>query len=115
MTDAMVSASFTPNVQRGSEEIARFIEVLVASHSMRRLGSAALNLCYVGAGRLDAYWATGVKSWDVAAGVLIARESGATLSDLVGGPFQLSHPKLAIAANALLHSQLLAILRRATL
>lgn len=115
ISEAMVSASFTSNVQHGSEEIARFIEVLVASHSLRRLGSAALNLCYVGAGRLDAYWATSVKSWDVAAGVLIARESGATLTDLTGGPFQLSNPRLAIAANTLLHSQLLDVLRRATL
>lgn len=112
-SEAMVAASFAPNVQRGSEEIARFVEVLLTCHSLRRLGSAALNLCYLASGRLDAYWATSVKAWDVAAGILIARESGAKLTGIDGSPFDLSEPRLAGAANPLLHEQFLHVLRRA--
>jgi myo-inositol-1(or 4)-monophosphatase len=111
--DAMAAASFAPNVQRGSEEIARFVEVLLSCHSLRRLGSAALNLCYLASGRLDAYWATSVKAWDVAAGALIARESGAVVTALDGSPFDLRRPKLAGSANSLLHEQFLGILRQA--
>ncbi len=112
--EAMVAASFAPNVLRGSDEIARFVEVLLGCHSLRRLGSAALNLCYLASGRLDAYWATSVKAWDVAAGVLIAREAGAALTALDGSAFDLQIPKLAGSANSLLHEQFLQVLTRAT-
>ncbi len=77
---ALVAASFPPQVQKDSVEVAQFVEVLVRSQSIRRLGSAALNLCYVAQGRLDAYWAGVLKVWDIAAGALIATEAGATLS-----------------------------------
>lgn len=113
LADAMVAASFAANVQRGSDEIARFVEVLLTCHSLRRLGSAALNLCYLASGRLDAYWATSVKSWDVAAGILIAREAGAKVTSIDGSAFDLSDPKLAGAASSPLHEQFLEVLRRA--
>ncbi len=51
---------------------------------IRRAGSAALDLCYVAAGRLDAYWETGLKPWDLAAGTLIIREAGGIISGLDG-------------------------------
>ncbi len=63
---AMVCCSFRPNVQRTDPEIVQFLNVLESSQSLRRLGSAAMNLCYVAEGCLDAYWATSVKTWDVA-------------------------------------------------
>ncbi len=65
---AMIAASFPPNVQKDSPEVQQFLNVLVACQSVRRLGSAALNLCYVACGRLDGYWTNTVKPWDVAAG-----------------------------------------------
>jgi myo-inositol-1(or 4)-monophosphatase len=112
--EAMVAASFAANVQRGSEEISRFVEVLVACHSMRRMGSAALNLCYLASGRLDAYWATSVKPWDVAAGVLIAKEAGAVFTALDGSAFDVRRPQLAGSANSLLHEQFLGVLGRSS-
>jgi myo-inositol-1(or 4)-monophosphatase len=54
------------------------------SQAVRRLGSAALNLCYVACGRLDGFWASSLKIWDIAAGVLIVREAGGVVSDLKG-------------------------------
>jgi len=107
---ALVVASFPPNVQRGAPEIEQFIEILYQSQALRRLGSAALNLCYLAAGRLDAYWATSPKAWDIAAGVLIAQEAGAVVSDLAGLSLDWEKPRLASAATPALHQQLLDIL-----
>ena len=87
LDEALVAASFPPQIQKDSIEIAQFVEVLVRSQSIRRLGSAALNLCYVAQGRLDAYWANVLKVWDIAAGSLIATEAGAALTKHDGNPF----------------------------
>jgi myo-inositol-1(or 4)-monophosphatase len=113
LNEALVAASFAPNVPRGSIEVSRFIEVLHRCRAVRRLGSAALNLCYVAAGRLDAYFAANIKTWDVAAGQLILREAGATITALDGGPFQLDHPPFASASTAELHRELIDTLNTA--
>jgi myo-inositol-1(or 4)-monophosphatase len=85
------------------------------SQGVRRLGSAALDLCYIAAGRFDGYWELRLNSWDIAAGELIAREAGALVTDLNGDPDDLVH-RLAsqhsiLAANPAIHSQMLAILK----
>ena len=104
---AMVCCSFRPNVRRGDAEVDQFLNVLESSQSLRRLGSAAMNLCYVAEGCLDAYWASSVKAWDVAAGGLIARVAGAQLTSIAGGPFDLWDPKLLIASSPSLHAAML--------
>jgi len=109
---ALIAASFPPNVQRGSVEIEQFIEVLLEAQSVRRLGSAALNLCYVACGRLDGYWAGRVRSWDVAAGVLIAEEAGCRLTRMGGSKFVLNLGDLTVASSAKLHTELLECLHR---
>jgi myo-inositol-1(or 4)-monophosphatase len=55
--------------------------LILHSRAIRRYGSAALDLCWVAAGRADAYWEQGIQSWDVAAGTVIAREAGALVID----------------------------------
>jgi myo-inositol-1(or 4)-monophosphatase len=107
LNNALVAASFSANVDAESAEIARFLAVLVECQALRRLGSAALNLAYVAAGRLDAYWATSVKTWDVAAGVLLVREAGGIVTGIDGGEFDLSRPTFAAAATDGLHRELL--------
>jgi myo-inositol-1(or 4)-monophosphatase len=114
MDQAMIASSFSAKVQRDSEEIRQFIEVSVECQSLRRTGSAALNLCYVGASRLDAYWATSAKCWDVAAGALIVREAGGIVTSADGGAFQLQRPRLAAASTEVLHHRLVELLRRGT-
>lgn len=110
---SMVAASFTANVTRDSAEIARFVEMLTVCHSLRRMGSAALNMSYLAAGRIDAYWATSVKAWDVAAGVLLVTEAGGTLAAVDGSPFRLSEPNLSAAATGELHRELVVTLSQA--
>ena len=60
--------------------------VLPAVRDLRRFGAAALDLCWVGAGRLDGYFEQGLAPWDLAAGALVAAEAGAVVGDLDGGP-----------------------------
>lgn len=99
ISKAMVCCSFRPGIRREDPEVEQFLCVLESSQSLRRLGSAALNLCYVAEGCLDSYWATSVKAWDVAAGYLIAARAGATLSHLDGGKFDLWDPKFVASAS----------------
>jgi myo-inositol-1(or 4)-monophosphatase len=113
LDQALAAASFSANVARDSEEVRRFLELLGECQAVRRLGSSALNLAYLAAGRLDAYWATSVKIWDVAAGVLLVREAGGVVTNVEGGTFDLSQPCFAAAATPPLHQQLVAALRRA--
>ena len=110
LDQSLVAASFPPDVPRGALEISQFVEMLHQTQALRRLGSAALNLCYLAAGRLDAYWATSPKAWDIAAGVLIAQEAGAVVTNLAGLPLHWGQPELAGAATPLLHEQLVTVL-----
>ena len=107
---ALIAASLPADVPRNSPEVWRFIEVMHCAQAIRRLGSAALSLCYVATGRLDAYWATCVKVWDVAAGQLIVREAGGSLTRPEGTPFELDRPQFVTAATPRLHNQLLEVL-----
>jgi myo-inositol-1(or 4)-monophosphatase len=82
------------------------------SQAVRRLGSAALELCYVGCGRFDGYWELWVKAWDVAAGGLIAQEAGALVTNIRGGADFIAPPQSILAANHHLHPLLLNGLNR---
>ena len=81
------------------------------TQGVRRLGSAALDLCYVAAGRFDGYWELSLKPWDVAAGGLIAPEAGATVTNLAGpGRIIITPPCSLLAAPPGLHAKMKAIL-----
>jgi myo-inositol-1(or 4)-monophosphatase len=75
---------------------------------IRRFGSAALDLSWVAAGRYDGFWELGLKAWDVAAGVLIVREAGGTVTDPSGTEFSVhdNDPNNLVAGNAHLHPKL---------
>jgi myo-inositol-1(or 4)-monophosphatase len=97
---ALLVCSFSSRVSRDGDELARFINILCDGRaSIRRLGSAALNLCYVASGRLDGYWATSIRPWDVAAGSLVLTEAGGHLINIDGMAFSLDDPRLIAAAS----------------
>ncbi len=112
MSEALVVGSLPPRVQRDSLPVDQFLDVMEACQAMRRLGSAALNLCYLAAGRVDAYWAGSVSVWDIAAGVLIVEEAGGHVTSSTGEPLDLERPHLAAAATVKLHGQLTELLAR---
>jgi myo-inositol-1(or 4)-monophosphatase len=112
LSQALVATSFSAKVPPGSPEISQFAEILIRSQSTRRMGSAALNLCYVAAGRFDAYFALNTKIWDVAAGVLLVREAGGVITDVSGGELDLEKPRFVAAATSALNTELRGILAK---
>lgn len=80
------------------------------TQGVRRLGSAALDLCYIAAGRFDGYWEVRISPWDTAAGGLIAEEAGARVTDLHCEPDYLTPPCSIVAANPAVHAQMLQVL-----
>ncbi len=82
------------------------------TQGVRRLGSAALDACYVAAGRFDGFWELSLKPWDVAAAGLIAEEAGARVTNLQGGADYLSPPQSVLAAGAELHEKMLDVLHQ---
>jgi myo-inositol-1(or 4)-monophosphatase len=84
-----------------------FNHFMLRCRGVRRLGSAALDLAYVAAGRLDGYWEIRLQPWDVAAGMLIAREAGAEVTRVHGEADVLRRPCSVMAANPGLHARLL--------
>jgi myo-inositol-1(or 4)-monophosphatase len=81
------------------------------SQGIRRSGSAALDLCYVAAGRLDGFWELKLKPWDVAASALIVKEAGGLMSDFVGRSFSITGNQ-TLASNGVIHGEMLGILRK---
>ena len=86
--------------------------VTASCAGIRRLGSAALDLAYVAAGRYDGYWEPALALWDIAAGVLLVREAGGYVSEIDGGAEVLSSCDV-LAANDRLHAGLVALLAEA--
>ena len=107
LSQALVAVSFPANIEDESLEVRRFARALHHCQAVRRIGSAALNLCYLASGRLDAYWASSVQPWDVAAGILFVREAGGLVTALDGGEFQIDKPLMLATASEPLHASLL--------
>lgn len=84
-----------------------FVKLAKMTQGVRRLGSAALDLCYVAAGRFDGFWELSMKPWDIAAAGLIAREAGAVVTSVDGDPDFLKPPQSILAGNASIHRLLL--------
>jgi len=79
--------------------------------AIRRAGSAALDLCYLAAGRFDGFWELKLNPWDCAAGYLIVREAGGIVTDFEGRPGSV-YDRQCVASNTLIHDQMLDVIRR---
>lgn len=106
--DSLAATGFPSRKRHLNVNIHFYYQVAMISHGVRRAGSASLDLAYVAAGRLDAFWEFGLNPWDMAAGVLLVEEAGGKVSDMLGGPFSLRGPHL-LADNGRLHDELLAL------
>ena len=93
-----------------AEFLARLQDVMTASGGVRRMGAAALDLAYVAAGRFDGFWETGLKAWDIGAGIVLVREAGGYVSDLAGSAAMMKNGHI-IAANDRLHGPLCKVLQ----
>jgi myo-inositol-1(or 4)-monophosphatase len=88
------------------DNFANFVKFAKLTQGVRRLGSAALDLCYVAAGRFDGFWELALNPWDVAAGGLVAEEAGAKVTNVDGGPDYINPPQSVLAANPVLHEKM---------
>jgi len=86
LSDTVIGCG-VPHLGRGHHGnfLVELRNVMAEVSGVRRLGSAALDLAYVAAGRMDGFWETGLSAWDIAAGVLLIREAGGFVSDMGGG------------------------------
>jgi myo-inositol-1(or 4)-monophosphatase len=109
LATALVGTGFAYDAERRREQGAVVAGLLPQVRDIRRLGAAAVDLCLVACGRLDAYFERGLSWWDLAAGGLIATEAGAELSSLDGGPVEAGSvlaapPALSASLRELLRS-----------
>jgi len=111
LEDAMLCTGFPYSVREARH---RPVDLLGAflreTQAVRRLGSAALDMCYVAAGRLDGYWEEVIQPWDIAAGAVILAEAGGKASGLGGEPFD-AFAGHVLASNALIHDAMTQLIR----
>jgi myo-inositol-1(or 4)-monophosphatase len=111
LVDAMLVTGFPYDVHsRIAEIVGLFGEFVGRARAVRRLGSAAIDLCYVAAGRLDGFWESDLKPWDIAGGALIVAEAGGRITNMDGSPFA-SRGRHVLASNGRLHDEMLHVIR----
>jgi myo-inositol-1(or 4)-monophosphatase len=107
--DSLASTGFPSPKRHNNINIHFYYQLAMASHGVRRTGSAAIDLAWVAAGRLDFFWEFGLKPWDMAAGTLLVQEAGGRTSDMHGGPHSVTASEHLLADNGLLHDPILEI------
>jgi myo-inositol-1(or 4)-monophosphatase len=111
LVDAMLVTGFPYDVHARVDEIVGLFGAFVGeARAVRRLGSAALDLCYVAAGRMDGFWETDLNPWDIAGGALMVAEAGGLVSGMDGAPFA-SRGGHVLATNGRLHGAMLDVIR----
>ena len=98
--------------QNPDNAVGHFVNFLMEGQGIRRLGSAALDLSYVAAGRFDGFWEVNLNPWDMAAGVLFIQEAGGKVTDFSGAPSSI-YRKQVLATNGLIHEAMVNVLRKA--
>jgi myo-inositol-1(or 4)-monophosphatase len=108
---SLAATGFPYYFRKDSKRVMRnFYNIVHEAQGVRRLGTAALDLAYVACGRFDFFWEEGLKSWDVAAGILIVKEAGGKISDYHGDNNPLFSETLLAANNQTIHKKILGII-----
>lgn len=108
LSDSLASTGFPTRKRHHNVNIHFYYQLAMASHGVRRTGSAAIDLAYVAAGRLDFFWEFGLKPWDMGAGVLLVREAGGRTSDMKGAPHSITSSDHLLADNGVFHDEIVA-------
>ncbi|MBI3005615.1 MAG: inositol monophosphatase [Ignavibacteriales bacterium] len=112
LVESLLVTGFPYDVRENADKLLpHFNNFLMEAQAVRRLGSAALDLCYVACGRFDGFWEAALNPWDMAAGVLILEEAGGKFTDLRGFPSTIYRKELLVS-NGALHDQMLEVLKR---
>lgn len=112
LIESMLVTGFPYTVQSNPDHaVEHFNNFLMKAQAVRRLGSAALDLCYVAAGRFEGFWEVSLNPWDMAAGVLIVQEAGGTYTDFLGNPSTI-YKKNLLTSNGRIHTQMIEVLKK---
>ncbi len=109
--DSLLVTGFPYTIRTTSpvEPISRFTRCLTASQGVRRLGSAALDLCFVACGRFEGFWEENLKPWDTAAGMLIVQAAGGKVTDYKDRPYHFEDRQI-LATNGRIHAEMVQLL-----
>ncbi len=114
LSHALIMTGFPYNFRDHIDQVmAQFRGFLLESQAVRRGGSAALDLCYVAAGRVDGFWELNLQPWDTAAGRVIAEEAGARITNFAGNPFSI-YMKEILASNGRIHEEMQSVVQAAS-
>jgi len=105
LQESLVATGFPSQKRHRSPNVHFYQEFTLRSHGVRRAGSAALDLAYVAAGRLDAFWEFKLNPWDTSAGYLLLEEAGGKITHFDGGKFTLDSREV-FATNGLIHEEM---------
>ena len=112
LTEALLCTGFPYDLRESSvNNLDHFNNFIMEAQAIRRDGSAALDLCYVAAGRFDGFWELKLNAWDVAAGTLIVEEAGGVVTDFKGGPLDI-YGQETLASNGRIHGEMVRVLGR---
>lgn len=111
ISESLLATGFAYDVKQMLDPVMRRLRQCIrASRGIRRIGAAALDLCFVACGRFEGFWEENLKPWDTAAGWLIAEEAGARITDFDGNPYELTKKQI-LATNGLIHDELRSALK----
>jgi myo-inositol-1(or 4)-monophosphatase len=111
LNDALLVTGFAYDIRETPHNnLDNFSRFALRAQGLRRTGSAALDLCYVAAGRFDGFWELKLHPWDTAAGTLIVTEAGGRVTDFSGTPFSIYGTEI-VASNGLIHDEMLTVLK----
>jgi myo-inositol-1(or 4)-monophosphatase len=109
--DALLVTGFPYDIRETLDDvIGLFADFVQRARAVRRLGSAAIDLCWVAAGRMDGFWEDRLHAWDTMAGALIIQEAGGRVTALDGSPWVPADGHI-LASNGILHDDMLAVVR----
>jgi len=109
LAESLVVTGFPYDIKKDLDETVRvFTQFLLKTRGVRRLGSAAIDFCYVASGVFEGFWESGLNPWDVCAGLLLVKEAGGTTSDFRGEPINIFSNQF-LATNGLVHKKMLEV------
>ena len=112
LIESMLVTGFPYNItENPGHAVEHFVNFLMEAQAVRRMGSAAIDLAYVAAGRYEGFWEVALNPWDMAAGVLLVQEAGGKITNFSGKPFSI-YEKEVLASNGLIHQSMIDVLNR---
>jgi len=112
LKESLLVTGFPYNIaENPNNAVEHFVNFLMNAQAVRRMGSAAIDLAYVAAGRFDGFWEVALHPWDMAAGALLVKEAGGMLSDFGGTEFSIYNPEM-LSSNGRVHKEMVEILQK---